>query len=127
MTTEVTESKPKLTVRETAQILLDQGIRIMQCFEPGETKSHPFFPIIYFCGDDDEGHRAVQILWERGIRVPKLIREWQNGDPNGVGGYYDQVIWAVVLFPLSIRPSKPNIEADATPPHNTEVSGLEDL
>ena len=124
MTTEATESKPKLTIRETAQILLDQGVHILQCFEPGETEAYPY-PTISFLGDDDEGHRAVQILWERGIRVPRLIREWQNGDRYGDGGYYDQVIWAVILFPLSIRPSKPNIEADATLPHNTEVSGLE--
>ena len=126
MTTEATESKPKLTIRETAQILLDQGIHIVQCIEPGESKFYPF-PIIYFRGDDDEGHRAVQILWERGIRVPKLIREWRNYDPDGVGGYYNEVLWAVVLFPLSIRPFRPNIEAEATPLHDTEVSGLEDL
>ena len=106
-----TEAKPKLTVRETAKLLMDEGVHIAQCFEPGQSKFRPD-PSIVFLGDEEEGHRAIQILWQKhGIRISILRREWRNADPDGIGGYYDQVVWIIVLPLRLIRSAVPNVEA----------------
>ncbi len=90
----VTESQPKPIARAAAEILLENGAHIVQCFETGESQFR-WFPRIYFRGDEDEGHRAIKILLKHGTPVSILRREWWNGD----GENYEQIIWAIELFP----------------------------
>ena len=70
-----TEAKPKLSLRERAKILRENGIDVFQCIEAGTMNFFPF-PTVYFEGDENEGHRAVEVMHEHDIPILQLQREW---------------------------------------------------
>lgn len=72
----VTETKVELTLEEKADILREHGVEVFMCVEPGSLEFIPF-PTVFFEGDENEGHRALRILQERGIRIWHLNRCWR--------------------------------------------------
>ena len=89
MTTEV---QPRLSLREKADILRDNGVDVIQCIEAGSMGFYPF-PTVYFNGDEDEGRRAVELMHEHDILIFKLQREWYFG---GAGDYHD-IRWSILF------------------------------
>ena len=76
----VTKPKPKLTTREMAAILKENGVEVFQCLEPGwinvSQTMYRHHPSIFFKGDENEGQRAVKILQEHGVPVFEVVRRW---------------------------------------------------
>ena len=67
----VMEPKPKLTLEEKANILKENGVDVFYQTREG---LHYKQPTICFRGDDNEGERAVRVLYQHGVRVFHLSR-----------------------------------------------------
>ena len=86
-----TETKPRVSIAEKAQILRHNGVDVCQwCGPPDDCKYHPI-PVLVFVGDEDEGHKAVKILQDAGFTIGVLSREWvYNGRTE-----CDEVVWSL--------------------------------
>ena len=87
-----TEAKPRLSLKEKAELLRENGVNVHQYIEAGESRFHPVFPIMAFHGDENEGQKAVDILQRHGIPVVTLRREWYYGRRDK----YDEVCWVLI-------------------------------
>lgn len=70
-----TESKPKLSLEEKAQILKENGISVLGTHKGNISGYNP--PLIYIQGDENEGRRAVEILFDNGVPVFRLKQVWR--------------------------------------------------
>ena len=73
-----TETKPKLSLREKAEILKGHGVEVTGCIEKGwvdvdKTVWQPASTIC-FDGDENEGERVARIAHECGIPVFEAVR-----------------------------------------------------
>ena len=70
-----------LTLKERTGILRKHGFDIIQAYPP-ERDGPLRWSVIYFRGDDNEGHRAFRVMREHGVPVEQYIRKWVylNGD-----------------------------------------------
>ena len=68
-----TETKPKLSLREKAEVLKEHGVKVTGCIEKGwvdvDKTVWQSDPIICFDGDENEGERVVKVAHECGIPV----------------------------------------------------------
>ena len=79
-------TRPKLTLKEKADILREYGIDVVLEIE-GDLK-YSQCPAVMFSGGDDEGQRAVDVLADHGIASFMLHRAWallRKQDPCGGG------------------------------------------
>lgn len=86
-----TETKPRTSIKEKAQILRNNGVYVLQWIDHGESEFY-YFPIIWFRGDDNEGERAVKILQSYGVQVAKLNREYNYSFQSEPG----DVVWSLI-------------------------------
>ena len=72
-----TEQEPKLTLEEKAEILRENGINVVNCFD--EDGDFYRAPAIQLNGSDDDALRAAEIMVEHGVDVYSLKRVWTYG------------------------------------------------
>ena len=71
----ITETRAKLTLLEKVDILREHGVDVWDWKEPGISKFFPF-PTLFFRGDENEGHRAAEVMREHGVYVWRVERTW---------------------------------------------------
>ena len=71
-------------IRRAVKILWENGIETTESCEGGPGHSFPQ-PTVRFCGQNDQGYRAVAIALAHGLRVDELRRCWSviNGELVG--------------------------------------------
>ena len=70
-----TEAVPKLTLKEKVDVLREHGVDAYGWTEPRTSEFFPI-PIVFFRGDENEGHRALKIMQAHGVYVWQLERHW---------------------------------------------------
>ena len=69
-----TETGTELTLQERVDILREHDVDVFYFFGPG-VDSNPH-SVIFFRGDENEGHRALKVMQERGVYVNQIMRKW---------------------------------------------------
>ena len=69
-----TKAELKPTLQEKVDILRGHGVDVFYWFGPG-VDGVPY-SVLFFHGDENEGHRALKLMQERGIYVSQIMRKW---------------------------------------------------
>ena len=88
-----TETKPELILKEKVKVLRKHGVDVWDWKEPGASEFFPL-PTVFFNGDEDEGHRVVEIMRKHGIYIWRVQRDWYySGREQPHRVHWEMLFW----------------------------------